>query len=137
MIPRCTTTDLDLQDALDSPTKETWLLNRHKLRCLPIACIWSPSDTRRTGKPELDNKSDNFFVTKYGKGQLPTNMYLILCDECMCGSTWTSFPEDKPEYIQYGTLKLKLAPKAPSVLYGQKLKPIKPAGVPDLKPKAM
>jgi hypothetical protein len=37
MVVRCTTTDLDLQDALGSPIKETWLLNHHKLRCLP-AC---------------------------------------------------------------------------------------------------
>jgi hypothetical protein len=64
-------------------------------------------------------------------------MYLILCDECMHGSTRTSFPVNKPEYIQYGMLKWKLAPKVPSVLYGQKLRPIKPSGVPDLKPKAM
>jgi hypothetical protein len=87
-----------------------------------------PSDTRRTGKPELDNKGDFFFVTKYGKSQLPTNMlYPILCDECMHGSTWTSFPANKPKYIQYGRLKWKLAPKVPSMLYGQKLRPIKPA----------
>jgi hypothetical protein len=135
MVPRCTTTDLDLQDALDSPTKETWLLNHHKL-CY-LACMCLPSNTRRTGKAELDNKSDFLFVTKYAKGQLPTNMYLVLCDECMHGSTWTSFPANKTEYIQHGTVKWKLAPKAPSMLDGQRIRPIKPAGVPNLKAKAM
>jgi hypothetical protein len=134
MVPRCTTTDLDLQDALDSPTEETWVLNHQKLRCL--GCMWSPSDTRRTGNPELDNKSDFFFVKKYGKGHLPTNMYLVLCSECMYGGAWTSFPTNEPHFIKYGTLAWKLAPKAPSILQGQKLRPIKPAGVQDLKPEA-
>jgi hypothetical protein len=54
------------------------------------------------------------------------------CISSSAARTWTSFP-DKPEYIQYGTLKWKLATKAPRVLYGQKLRPIKPAGVPNLK----
>jgi hypothetical protein len=63
MVPRCTTTNLDLQDALDSPTKETWVLEHHKLQCL--GCMWSPSDTRRSGNPELDNKSDFFTKKKY------------------------------------------------------------------------
>jgi hypothetical protein len=85
----------------------------------------------------LDNKSDFFFVTKYGKGLLPTNMYLVLCNECMHGSTWTSCPVTDPEYIKYGMLNWKLALNAPRVLHGQKLRPIKPAGVPpDLKTKA-
>jgi hypothetical protein len=44
---------------------------------------------------------------------------------------------NKPKYIQYGMLKWKLAPKVPSVFYRRKLRPIKPAGVPNLKPKAM
>jgi hypothetical protein len=98
--------------------------------------MWSPSDTRRTGNPELDNKSDFFFVKKYGKGHLPTNMYLVLCSECMYGGAWTSFPTNEPHFIKYGTLAWKLAPKAPSILQGQKLRPIKPAGVQDLKPEA-
>jgi hypothetical protein len=127
MVPRCTTADLDLQDALDSPTKETWILNHHKLRCL--ACLWSPSDRQRTGSPELDNKSDFFFITKYGQGLLPENMYLVLCSECMHSTTWTSFPVTKPKLIQFGTMDWKLAPTAPCVLYGQKPRPIKPAGV--------
>jgi hypothetical protein len=127
MVPRCTTTDLDLQDALDSPKKETWVLNHHKLRCL--ACLWSPSDTRRTGSPELDNKSDFFFVTKYGKGLLPSNMYITLCEECMHTSTWTSFPVTRPDYIEYGTLKWKLAQKEPGALQGQRLRPIIANGV--------
>jgi hypothetical protein len=127
MVPRCSTTDLDLQDALDSPTEETWVLNHHKLRCL--ACMWSPSDTRRSGRPELDNKSDFFFVKKYGKGQLPSNMYLVLCSECMHSGAWTSFPVSSPQFIRYGTLQWKIAPKAPSVLQGQRLRPVKPAGV--------
>jgi hypothetical protein len=47
MVPRCTTADLDLQDALDSPTKETWILNHHKLCCLAVvtkqqATNWLP-----------------------------------------------------------------------------------------------
>jgi hypothetical protein len=92
---------------------------------------------RRTGLPELDNKSDFFFVTKYGKGLLPTNMYLVLCDECIHSSTWTSFPMSDPKYIKYGMLKWKLAQNAPHVLHGQKLRPIKPTGIPDLKLKAI
>jgi hypothetical protein len=133
MVPRCSTADLDLQNALDSPTKETWILNHHKLRCL--ACLWSPSDRHRTGSYKLENKSDFFFVTKYGQGLLPENMYLVLCSECMHGTTWTSFPATSPELIQYGTMSWKLAPTAPCVLHGQKLRPIKPAGVKGLKPK--
>jgi hypothetical protein len=66
--------------------------------------MWSPSDTRRSGNPELDNKSDFFFVKKYGKGQLPTNMYLILCSKCMHGGAWTWFPVNRPHFIKYGTL---------------------------------
>jgi hypothetical protein len=134
MVPRCTTTDLDLHDALNSPKKETWLLNHHKLRCL--ACMWSPSDKRRTGSTELDNKSDFFFVTKYGKGLLPTNMYLTLCKECMYASPWTSFPVSAPQYIKYGTLKWKLAQSERAAqVHGERLRIVKPAGVPDLKPK--
>jgi hypothetical protein len=91
--------------------------------------MWLPSNARRTGSPELDNKSDFFFVTKYGRGLLPTNMmYLVLCKKCMHGSTWTSFPVNDPKYIKYGMRNWKLAPTAPSALYGQKLRPIKPAG---------
>ena len=106
MVPRCTMTDLNLRDALDSPKKEKWLLSHHKLCCL--ACLWSPSNKRQTGSAELANKSDFFFVTRFGKGLLPTNMYLTLCEECMYASPWTSFPDSTSEYIQYGTLKWKL-----------------------------
>jgi hypothetical protein len=98
--------------------------------------MWSPSDTRRSGKPKLDNKSDFFFVKKYGKGRLPTNMDFILCSECMQCGAWTLFPASRPHLIKYGTLEWKIAPKAPSVLHGRKLRPIKPAGVLDLKPEA-
>jgi hypothetical protein len=59
MVLPCTTTDMDLHHALDSPKKETWLLNHHKLHCL--ACLWSPSDKKRARSAELDNKSDFFF----------------------------------------------------------------------------
>jgi hypothetical protein len=61
-------------------------------------------------------------------------MYLVLCCECMHGSAWMLFPVNRPHFIRYGTLAWKLAPTA--VLHGQKLRPIKPAGVLDLKPEA-
>jgi hypothetical protein len=64
-------------------------------------------------------------------------MYLVLCNEYMHISTWMSFPVNDPKYKKYGMLKWKLALNAPNALHGQKLRPIKPAGVPDLKPKAM
>jgi hypothetical protein len=54
----------------------------------------------------------------------------------MHGGAWTWFPVNRPHFIKYGTLAWKVAPKAPSVLHGQKLRPIKPAGVLDLKPEA-
>jgi hypothetical protein len=86
----------------------------------------------------LDNKSDFFFVTKYGKGLLLSNMYLTFCEECMHTSTWTSFPVTHPDYIEYGTLKWKLALKEPRTLHGQKPRPIIAAGVAplDKKPEA-
>jgi hypothetical protein len=62
MAPRCSTADLDLQNALDSPTKETWILNHHKLHCL--ACLWSPSDRQQTGSPKLENKSTRKHVPR-------------------------------------------------------------------------
>ena len=127
MVPRCTTMDLDLKDALDSPTEETWVMNHHKLRCL--ACMWSPSNKRRTGSSELDNRSDFFFVKKYGNGMLPTNTYLTLCEECVHSNNWTSFPVSEPSFIKYGTLSWKLALDAPNALHGQKLRPIKATGV--------
>jgi hypothetical protein len=64
-------------------------------------------------------------------------MYLILCNECILGSTWTSFPANDPDYIKYGTLKRKLALNEPTALHGQKLRPIKSTGVHDLKLKAL
>jgi hypothetical protein len=73
-------------------------------------------------------------VKKHGKGQLPSNMYLLLCSECMHSGTWTSFPVSSPQFIRYGTLQWKIAPKAPSVLHGQRLRPIKPAGVLNFEP---
>jgi hypothetical protein len=113
MLPRCTSTDMDLQDALDSPKKETWILNHHKLRCL--ACLWSPSDTRQTRSPVFDNKSDFFFVTKYGNGLLPSNTFLTLCEECImqAKNAWTSFPIIHPDCIMYRTQQWKLTPKGP------------------------
>jgi hypothetical protein len=127
MVPRGSTADLDLQNALDLPTKETWLLNHNKLRCL--ACLWSPSDRQCTGSPELENKSDFFFVTKYGQGLLPGNMYLVLCAEGMLHSTtWTSFPATSPKLIQYGTMSWNLAP-----YMAKNSSQIKPAGVKELK----
>jgi hypothetical protein len=72
------------------------------------------------------------------KGLLPTNVYLILCNECMYTGPWTSFPVSAPEYIRYGTLEWKLAQSKPRAgqTQGKRLRPIKPAGVPDLKPKS-
>jgi hypothetical protein len=79
----------------------------------------------------LDNKSDFFFVTKYGDGLLPTNMYLTLCEECMHTNAWTSFPVTLPNYIEYRTLKWKLALKEPRPLHSLKRlrRPIIAAGV--------
>jgi hypothetical protein len=62
----------------------------------------------------MDNKSDFFSVTKYGKDLLvPTNMHLVLCDECRHGITWALFHVTNPKYIKYGTLNWKLALNAP------------------------
>jgi hypothetical protein len=65
-------------------------------------------------------------------------MYLILCKECMYAHPWTTFPVSDPEYIKYGTLKWKLAQSKPRAgqTQGKRLRHIKPAGVPNLKPKA-
>jgi hypothetical protein len=65
-------------------------------------------------------------------------MYLILWDECMYAGPWTSFTVSAPKYIKYGMLKWKLAQSEPRAgrVRGEKLRPIKPAGVPGLKPKA-
>jgi hypothetical protein len=62
-------------------------------------------------------------------------MYLVLCSKCMHSGTWTLFPVSSPQFIRYGTLQWKIAPKAPSMLHGQRLRPIKPAGVLDFEPK--
>jgi hypothetical protein len=75
-------------------------------------------------------------VKKYGKGQLPSTMYLVLCSKCMHSGSWTSFPVSSPQFIRYGTLQWKIRPKASRVLHGQRLRPIsKPARALDFEPK--